>query len=308
MTLITKKASKINANRRFMTSYAKARYAWKDVLKAYSNKHPNAKVILPAYIGWSANEGSGIFDPVSELNMSFEFYGLNKSLRIDVEDFKSVIGKNKNTIVLLVHYFGFPDDNYAILIDWLNENEVYYIEDSAHAMLTDLVGGKCGRNGAYDIYSLHKILPYDEGGVLVDNKSRSLAIDHEDYLKISDVFSYDLRAIFDLRRRNYLFLLDQLSGLKGITFLYPELDLGVCPQTCPIILHDVDRDTVYFEMNDQGFGLVSLYHTMIDPLKISSYESAVYTSKHIINLPVHQDCNVDELSKMVDALKNFWIK
>ncbi len=46
---------------------------------------------------------------------------------------------------------------------------VALIEDEAHAWLSDLVGGACGRLGAAAIFSLHKLLPLPNGGTLVLN-------------------------------------------------------------------------------------------------------------------------------------------
>jgi hypothetical protein len=57
-------------------------------------------------------------------------------------------------------------------------------------------------------------------------------------------------------------------------------------------------------MNELGFGLVSLYHTMIDVLKNTPYESTTYTANHIINFPVHQDCTKENLLKLVTAFKS----
>ena len=56
-------------------------------------------------------------------------------------------------------------------------------------------------------------------------------------------------------------------------------------------------------MNEAGFGLVSLYYHMIEPLRETDYDSVNVTSKQITNLPVHQDCNSDELLRMTTFLK-----
>ncbi|MCB0464016.1 MAG: DegT/DnrJ/EryC1/StrS family aminotransferase [Flavobacteriaceae bacterium] len=304
MQHITKKPTNLNAFKHSYKPFTKARHAWQNILEAYKEKYPDYTVILPSYIGWSINEGSGIFDPVSNTDTPYKFYELSKTLRINVDDLKKVIVSSTNPIVILVHYFGFPDEKYNEIVSWLDDNSVYYVEDSAHAMLSDLIGGICGGNGAYNIYSLHKMLPYKDGGFLIDNHKNSLDIKMDDTADLSLIFSYDLRKIYEIRRRNYQFLIDNISDIKGITILYPNLAEGLCPQTLPIILDNYNRDEVYHELNSQGFGLVSLYHTMIDPLKNSKYECATYTSFQITNLPVHQDCTIENLDKMIIALKN----
>lgn len=301
--LIHNKAINKVHHKRKLSSYYKARNAWQAIIEAYRNKYPQATIVLPAYIGWSQYDGSGIFDPVSNLNAKYVFYGLDKKLTIDFDNLKQVVTNCSNPIVLLAHYFGFPDPNYHEITSWLDENDIYYIEDSAHAMYSDVIGGSCGRKGAYNIYSLHKMLPFDDGGILVDNQINSLEIADEHYLNIQDVLSYDLKTIYDIRIKNYLFLVGQLKDIKGTTLLYPELNQGVCPQSLPIVLDDYNRDDIYFKMNKQGFGLVSLYHTMIDALKDSTFESASYTSKKIINLPIHQECSFEILTTMADCFK-----
>lgn len=303
MQNITKKPTISNAYKYAYKSFKKARHAWESILIGFQKRHPDCTVILPSYIGWSSNEGSGIFDPVSNTNTPYKFYEISQTLRINVNDFKNVIKSANNPIVLLVHYFGFPDEKYNEITNWLDTNNVYYVEDSAHAMLSDLIGGICGKNGAYNIYALHKMLPFPDGGYLIDNQKDSLDIEMDKNADISPIFYYDLRKIYSLRRRNYQFLIDNIKNIKGITILYPTLAEGLCPQTLPIILDDYDRDMVYNELNSKGFGLVSLYHTMIDPLKNSKYKSATYTSFQITNLPVHQDCTIDYLKEMVAILK-----
>ena len=303
---IEKKATKTDSYRRNFVRFNNARDAWSNILETLGKQYPKTTLILPSYIGWSQNEGSGIFDPVIQSNLPFAFYALNKHLKIDISDLKkSVLACSNKPIVLLVHYFGFPDINYNKITNWLGKNQIVFIEDSAHAMLTDLIGGVCGRKGIYNIYSLHKMMPLKSGGILVYNKIKDFQ-NRKSAASTShsiDVFDYDLKMIYDKRRHNYLFLLDLLKEVKGLKPLYPVLASGICPQTMPIIIRSENRDHIYFEMNKRGFGLVSLYHTMIKQLKDSSYDSVNFTSKHLINLPIHQDCDEKELIEMVANLQ-----
>lgn len=70
------------------------------------------------------------------------------------------------------------------------------------------------------------------------------------------------------------------------------------PQTFPILLHDGDRYEVYRKKNRLGYGITSLYHTMIKP--IADMEDTVINeiSNHILNIPVHQDIGMEEIRKM----------
>ncbi|NNL79191.1 MAG: hypothetical protein HKO67_01765 [Flavobacteriaceae bacterium] len=301
--MIAKKANIKSNFRREISTYPRARDAWQAVLEAYKSKHPSAKVVLPSYIGWTITEGSGIFDPVTNAGMPFDFYALDKRLRINLDDLKEKVNNNTESVVLLVHYFGFPDERYEEITNWLDENGVFYIEDAAHGMMSDLIGNSCGRRGAFSFFSLHKNLPLPDGGMLVDNGRYSLEIEHTDYMDSKAIFSYDIHGIYAKRRENYQVLVDQLNDVDGIELLYPELDENVSPQSCPILIKNKNRDDIFKAMNDNGFGLVSLYYHMIEPLRETAYESANYTSKHITNLPVHQDCKASELIKLTEYLK-----
>jgi dTDP-4-amino-4,6-dideoxygalactose transaminase len=202
---------------------------------------------------------------------------------------------------LIVHYFGFIDKNYRIITEWLIENNIFFIEDCAHAWLSDLIGGICGRKGRYAFYSLHKLLPVTSGGIRVNN-----TIQKEEYkLKTIPFFDldYDLFAIYENRRNNYQYLCALLQDIPQIEVIYKKLEKGICPQSLPVIILNADRNNLYFEMNKLGFGMVSLYHTMIDSLLTDKSPAASVLSKKIINFPIHQDIEKEDIDEMVLAFK-----
>lgn len=278
-----------------------AREAWSEIIEDFSRQHPNGKILLPSYIGWSANEGSGIFDSVKNSEVGYEFYSLDEKLSIKLDDFKRKVEENKDCLVLLVHYFGFIDEKYDEIVDWLNKKNIFYVEDCAHAWLTDLIGGRCGRNGKYSFYSLHKILPVKNGGVRVNNNVETIDTDKAINPFLS--FNYDLLTIYNKRRENYKYLVNLLQEVSGLQIIYKNLSEGICPQTLPVILEGFDRNDLYYKMNDLGFGMVSLYHTMIPELQSYDSEASAITSKNIINFPVHQDIEIQDLNELVENLK-----
>lgn len=298
---ITKIATEKNIAQREWTYTNSAREAWSNILAVFKRENPQYKVLLPGYIGWSPNEGSGIFDSVKNSSLAFDFYNLDRNLKIDFNHFKNKIKETKDCIVLLVHYFGFPDVQYQEIINWLDQNDILYIEDCAHSWLTDLIGGKCGRNGRFAFYSLHKMLPVSGGGIMVDNKPHT---DNElKTLQPHFDLGYDLFTIYHKRRENYAYLVEELKKIEHIEIIYPNIEEGICPQTLPVIVNNFDRNKLYKEMNDLEIGMVSLYHTMIDELKDSTSEAAIFTSKQIINFPVHQDIDIKDLDNLIVKLK-----
>jgi dTDP-4-amino-4,6-dideoxygalactose transaminase len=299
--MITKKAVNQDSYRRNWIYTNSARDAWSIIIQKYKDINPNGKILLPSYIGWSTNEGSGIFDSVLKSGLEFEFYELGLHLEINVDDLKEKVAKDFNQLVLLVHYFGFIDTKYEDITDWLIKNKIFFVEDLAHSWLTDLIGGVCGRKGNYSFYSLHKLLPVSTGGIMVDNNP--VILENNFGVNLFFDVNYDLLSIFNVRRANYQYLSSLLENVNGIDVIYKKLDEGVCPQTLPVIIENYDRDKLYQEMNEFGFGMVSLYHTMIKQLEGCRYQSASILSKKIINFPIHQDINKLEVEQMVLQIK-----
>ena len=298
--MITKIAVKTDNFRRKWINTISAREAWYKILLKYRSFHPEGKILLPAYIGWSPNEGSGIFDSVYNSGLNYSFYDLNLQLEIDFEKLKKLILEDTTQLVLLVHYFGFPDKRYDEIIKWLKLNKITFVEDCAHAWLTDLIGGRCGRAGDYSFYSLRKLLPINNGGLLVDNKPNYFEESNVPYFDLT----FDLQSIFTIRIFNYKYLTNLLKEFGNeFTFLHEEIEEGICPQTLPVIVNNYNRDKLYQEMNDAGFGMVSLYHTMINELSEVSCDAVDILSKKIINFPVHQDISIKDMDEMILRLK-----
>jgi dTDP-4-amino-4,6-dideoxygalactose transaminase len=278
--------------------FESARAAFRAEL-ARAHLAPTECILLPAYIGWSPREGSGVFDPIAALGLRFEFYPLDLKLRIDVPALERAIEREGARALLLIHYFGRVDESCDCIAALARDAGLLLIEDCAHAMLSDLVGGVCGRLGDAALYSLHKMLP-EAGGVLVRNGVE------DDGGGANRIWRHDLGAIARRRRQNALRLAELLGGLGGeVEPLWDDLPEGVVPQTWPVRLRYADRNAVYREMNAAGYGVVSLYHTMIAALPRSRFPEAHELSRTILNLPIHQD--VDErglaaIARMLEAV------
>jgi dTDP-4-amino-4,6-dideoxygalactose transaminase len=265
-------------------------------------------ILLPAYIGWSPREGSGVFDPIRAIGLEPVFYHMSEDLHIDKEDFVSKLADKPIRYSLIIHYFGFVDENYPELISALNDRNVVSVEDSAHALLTDLVGEGCGRLAAASIFSLHKILPVTSGGLLAipcNSSYNWISRDHDvDEHGRLDPWEYDLHEISRRRVHNYQYLVEKLNKYdEWIRPLRPVLKNSEVPQTVPVRIMHGSRDDLYHSMNALGFGVVSLYHTLIDEIDRLSYSTEIALSQHILNLPIHQDISNDLLDKMVEALR-----
>jgi dTDP-4-amino-4,6-dideoxygalactose transaminase len=306
---ISKLASCTDNYRRLIYDFPNARSAFKATLLALGMRSGFDEVLLPAYVGWSSREGSGVMDPIRELGLKPVFYRMTPQLRIDVDDLCLRLTTSHARVLVVIHYFGFPDPEYKRVCQLAHEHGLIVVEDEAHSMLSDLVGGVCGRVGEFSIMSLHKLLPVPQGGLLVVNSSAertcagALQLLRSESRSSIELCEYDTFSIAQQRRNHAARLVDLLAHVPQVELLMPLSD-GVVPQTLPIVLKSGCRDTVYHQLNSEGFGVVSLYHTMVPELNELEYPDAQWLAKRVLNLPVHQDINPDLLAPMVDRLSD----
>lgn len=300
---IAKTATRPDAFRRPSRYFDSAREAFKTFLRE-AEVAPGQSVLLPAYIGWSPREGSGVFDPVAQLGLDAAFYRVDERLRVDLGDLRARLAGGTVRVVVLIHYFGYVDPSYRQAAELAREAGALVLEDEAHAMLTDIVGGGCGRLGDACIFSLHKMLPTSTGGMLIHNEPLSPGSPGGEAQGGFSPWDYDLFAIAAKRRRNAerLSTLLRSRPIAGIEPLWPDLKPFEVPQTYPVLIHDVSRFALYNEMNEAGYGVVSLYHTLIDKLPAETFPASHAVAGKILNLPVHQDIEEVDLERLVAAL------
>lgn len=289
--------------------YNDARSAMKDLF-AVLMKEKNVKVLfLPAYIGVSPIEGSGIYDPVCELEeqgLTVFFYKITENLDIDIKHAVSLVDKyGKDTFIFLrVNYFGFIDKNASYLYRYVKEHGGVTVGDNAHGFFTYLRQNNITEDAVF--FSLHKQFPFSDGGMLrIINKDMG-ALSYSGCTEPEDnrnPWVYDTISISEKRRQNYKYLSEASEKYKDIFVPLKSLDSDFeVPQTFPIKLFNTDRFKVYLKMNEKGWGVVSLYHTLIEPLRNGEYPVSEALSECILNLPVHQDAESEKYSEMLSLL------
>lgn len=300
---IPKSARSTEGYRRSIIAFASARAAFRALLER-TCVPGQRRVLLPAYIGWSPREGSGVFDPVRELDLPFSFYRMDASLRVDLADLDATLRREPVGMVVLIHYFGYRDPGADEVRRLAQAHGALLLEDEAHAMLTDLVGGTAGRRGAACIYSLHKLLPVATGGALVINPGApaSLAEGWTADGTIGSPWDFDLAGLATRRRQNAELLERLLLPLAGRVDLLWSRSEGDVPQTLPVRIGTVSRDALYERMNNVGFGVVSLYHTLVDVISREAFPESHRLSRTILNLPVHQEADEESLIRLVAEL------
>lgn len=267
------------------------------------------RVILPAYIGWSPNEGSGLFDSVVDGGYEYAFYELDRRGNASVESLKALEESSVPSVLVLVHYFGRPDPRYDELTAVGRDRGWALVDDCAHAMLTHLCAKRLGENSDAMVYSLHKMLPLDQGGVLLTTAGAipdGLAANEA--LSIARSFAgYDHASASHHRQQASVAIRDGMSVLEGLASpLWQDIDLtAFVPQSYPIIVHagPRKRNALYERLHDEC-GLTTLYHTMIDPLKSDNrFSDARWLSDHITNLPVHPAVPLESIEPMLGAIQ-----
>lgn len=305
-TTISKLARDPDAFRRAAVSYPSARAAFLAALGALE-LGPGRRVVLPAFVGWSPREGSGVFDPVRELGVPYAFYRVTEQLDVDVEHLRSLLEVGDVAVVVLIHYFGRVSPATAAHAALARAHGAVVIEDEAHALFSDLVTGAGGRFGDACLLSLHKMLPLPDGGTLLVNAGADPRlhglVGRSTGTIGATLDSWDLAGIAARRRANTACLRAALAPLAGeVDPLWPDVEPESVLQTFPVVVRRVSRDALYHAMNAAGFGVVSLYHTMIRELSADAFPTSHVLARRILNLPVHQDATPEQMTALAAEL------
>lgn len=286
--------------------YDSARAGMRDLL--VSGKEPKARqdgVLLPGYIGWSAREGSGVFDPVRQSERPYGFYRLTQDLLPNLDDLAHHLRSGRYQYVVVIHYFGRSIACLAAIRQLADETGTVVIQDLAHGFFSAASDPAMLEHSHVAMYSLHKQFPFADGGMVVYRDTELVVGQTSPRADLAPLLlSYDWPAIAALRRANFEAVLEGLQNLpnmrRGVRLMWPTLGPTEVPQTLPVEILASDRDRIYAEMNAEGFGMVSLYHTLIEEQRKAD---AVIdrVSKQIINFPVHQDMDPSHVPAMLDS-------
>ncbi len=305
--MILKEASNTENHARPWWFTNSARTAFEALLRGVVWKE-GTSLLMPAYIGFTEREGSGVFDPVRKTGTPYTFYPLGERLEIDLGSMGAMLATGKHPMLLVIHYFGLAHVDMGKLRELCHAHGTLLVEDCAHVPgpvghTTDL-----GTYGDAAIYSLHKVLPMPDGGVLrLNNPKLPRPVLKEGEggpaSTLEQVLRADMAAIAADRIRNYVYLLEKLRDVDGLEILYPSLG-GQVPHNFPIRVKDGLREKLYFALMEDGMPTIALYYRMIQELPAVSYPLSHALATDILNLPVHQDTTLADLEALCGAIKS----
>lgn len=285
-----------------------ARTAWGHVLAGVALVKPPI-VLMPAYIGFTEREGSGVFDPILENSAEYRFYKVDNNLKIDIDDFTNAIASGAVNVALVIHYFGFCRNDMTAIKKLCNKHNVLLVEDCAHAFQLDVNDQRIGNYGDFSFYSLHKYLATSAGGALKINTSaiQLPRLPENKHIATADLEQYaktQFSQVADARKNNFLsyakFL--PLSDKLEIMFDLTELDI---PQSFPIRVKNSLREKLYFYLIENNIPVTALYYRMIDQLTVDEFPNSFVISQEILNLPIHQDVIESDIETICKSISIF---
>jgi dTDP-4-amino-4,6-dideoxygalactose transaminase len=304
--LINKEASGSNNNKKIVYLTKSCRDAIKQILVSGSE---NKRILIPAYIGLSLEEGSGILDPVKESDTIFEFYNVDRHLDPDLDSLEMMLSSFVPTHILLVNYFGFLTGNRFEVFELLSKHPISVIEDFAH-LIEPLNSNRCFPQLAdYEVVSLHKTIGSGVGGGALLCKSSIPAFSDTISLDSLRIYSKsDLDYISNVRWRNYRYIQESLDSLEcdSIQPFFADHRTPITPLNFPIRLKNLDmRHELYKKLIAVGIIPTALYHRLVGELSSERFPKSVDISQRILNLPTHQDVGLPELNVLVETMRKF---
>ena len=164
----------------------------------------NDKVLLPAY------HCIAMVKPVIQENATPVFYKINSDTSVDLDDIQARLD-DSTKLLLVVHYFGFPQNLSKIRI-FCDEHNILLLEDCAHCFFGEHDGRPIGSFGDYAIASTIKFFPTYEGGCLVSSRHSISSLHLE-----SDGVAFEIRATLNTLERGFEY--GRLGFLQKLIYL-----------------------------------------------------------------------------------------
>lgn len=278
------------------------------ILSEQVRRNPNSLLLLPSYIGWSPNEGSGLMDPVLASKIDFLFYDVNEVLEPAAQELNGLLATDRHIVLLVVHYFGKRTVLSPSTISIIRDRGHSIIEDWAHDLSRFFESRLELCDDHFEIFSIHKWTASKAGGLIRGNIGKVLSPQIKAARKedIEVLVSTNIQEVFRMRWANFRKLDSDLISNGKFRRFWISLDDLTCPLNYPIVLESKnDRSELYEFLTEQEIYPTALYHKLTDKLNRETFPDAYSLADTILNLPVHQDCSPSNISELVTAV-NLW--
>jgi dTDP-4-amino-4,6-dideoxygalactose transaminase len=307
MAFIEKENKDMRSYRNGRIFTASARAAMTFILQAHKRMDPRG-ILLPAYIGLSKIEGSGVFDPIRTSAIDYAFYPVDERLRPNLDDLELQLRSGAFQLVFLIHYFGVPQVDVAQFVTLCHRYGVKVIEDCAHTLLGGLEGRRLGSYGDYAIFSIHKSTATPDGGFCLDNAGSLDAASLAPSMRIAPATleqfaDTDLEASARHRLRNYEVVQQWVAGLPQLTPMFDGIPAGAVPLNFPVIVSQGKREQLYINLIGRQILPTALYHTLIPEIGAQQFPHSHFVRSNILNLPTHADIRKTHLAAYEEALR-----
>lgn len=286
---------------------ASARAAMTFILQAHKRMDPRG-ILLPAYIGLSKIEGSGVFDPIRTSAIDYAFYPVDERLRPDLDALEAQLRSGAFQLVFLIHYFGVPQVDVEQFVALCHRYGVKVIEDCAHTLLGGLEGRRLGSYGDYAIFSIHKSTATADGGFCLDHAGLLDAASLAPSMRIApatlaEFADTDLEASARHRLRNYEAVQQWVASLPQLTPMFDRIPAGAVPLNFPVIVSQGKREQLYINLIGREILPTALYHTLIPEISAQQFPHSHFVRTNILNLPTHADISQTHLAAYEEALR-----
>jgi dTDP-4-amino-4,6-dideoxygalactose transaminase len=292
---------------------ASARAAMTHILRFKKIKSAKG-ILLPAYIGLSHEEGSGVFDPVHETKFSYQFYKMDSTLHPDLIDLEKHLASGNFQLVFLIHYFGFSQVEIKDFMSLCHSYGVQVIEDYAHSLPLNIIPeNEIEHSRDFSIYSIHKNTTSLSGGFYIDHTGElknykpdlDLRID-QDALEIFANTDISMNTINQIE--NYNVVASWVHQIEGISLLFNETTDCFTPLNCPIIVHHNKREELYNILIKNNIWPTALYHRLIPQITREEFPTSHMIADNILNLPIHPGVTSNEYKAYKKILQSACIK
>lgn len=112
----------------------------------------------------------------------------------------------------------------------------------------------------------------------------------------------DWQAIKRIRRENYAYLMELISGISELSPIFPALQEDNSPLGLPVYVNGISRDWLFDELGNSGIGLTIHWDELLRDPRLNHNPVAVDMASRILTLPIDQRTSYKQMDYLVQNL------